>query len=103
MAKWCSDNNLRLNTVKTKEFIVDFKRRRGNTHTPVHINGTLVEWVTSFNFLGILLILLVIFLLRIAACPHRVNSGLPACLPALGSQLRVLGLLVLKGTLHFLL
>ena len=52
LAEWCASNNLDLNTKKTKELIVDF-RKNGGTHTPIHINGTEVERVTSFKFLGV--------------------------------------------------
>ncbi|XP_065813064.1 uncharacterized protein [Labrus bergylta] len=47
-----ADNNLLLNTSKTKEIIVDFRRERGSTHNPIHINGMAVERVSSFKFLG---------------------------------------------------
>ncbi|KAF0026073.1 hypothetical protein F2P81_020810 [Scophthalmus maximus] len=52
LAAWCADNNLLLNTSKTKELIVDFRRKRGSTHNPIHINGMAVERVSSFKFLG---------------------------------------------------
>ena len=52
LAEWCAGNNLALNTKKTKELIVDFRKKAG-THTPIHINGTEVERVTSFKFLGV--------------------------------------------------
>uniref|UniRef100_A0A3Q3GWF6 Reverse transcriptase domain-containing protein n=1 Tax=Labrus bergylta TaxID=56723 RepID=A0A3Q3GWF6_9LABR len=52
LAAWCADNNLLLNTSKTKEIIVDFRRERGSTHNPIHINGMAVERVSSFKFLG---------------------------------------------------
>ena len=37
-AKWLADNDLALNTKKTKELIVDFKRTKGGTHTPPSIS-----------------------------------------------------------------
>lgn len=43
LAAWSEDNNLTLNTSKTKELIVDF-RKNAVTHPPTHING-----VTSFK------------------------------------------------------
>ena len=52
LAEWCSDNNLALNTKKTKELIVDFRKKAG-THIPIHINGMEVERVASFKFLGV--------------------------------------------------
>ncbi|KAK3555163.1 hypothetical protein QTP86_010050 [Hemibagrus guttatus] len=52
LVAWCADNNLLLNTSKTKELIVDFRREKGRTHDPTHINGMAVECVSSFKFLG---------------------------------------------------
>lgn len=46
----CADNNLVLNTSKTKELIVDLRRRRSNLQ-PVCINVEWVETVSSFRFL----------------------------------------------------
>lgn len=48
---WCEANNLVLNTSKTKELIVDFRRRKSDLQ-PICINGEDVERVTSFKFLG---------------------------------------------------
>uniref|UniRef100_A0A9J7Z323 Alkylated DNA repair protein AlkB homologue 8 N-terminal domain-containing protein n=1 Tax=Cyprinus carpio carpio TaxID=630221 RepID=A0A9J7Z323_CYPCA len=47
-----SNNNLLLNTSKTKELIVDFRKKKGSMHDPIHINGMVVERVSSFKFLG---------------------------------------------------
>ncbi|TWW68215.1 hypothetical protein D4764_19G0000130 [Takifugu flavidus] len=52
LATWCHNNNLLLNTNKTKELVLDF-RRKADIHPPVHINGVAVERVSSFKFLGI--------------------------------------------------
>ncbi|KAL0147888.1 hypothetical protein M9458_056809, partial [Cirrhinus mrigala] len=52
LASWCTDNNLLLNTTKTKELIVDFRKGRRGSHEPIHINGMAVEPVSSFKFLG---------------------------------------------------
>ncbi|KAK3535342.1 hypothetical protein QTP70_009354 [Hemibagrus guttatus] len=52
LVTWCADNNLLLNTSKTKELIVDFRREKGRMHDPIHINGMAVERVYSFTFLG---------------------------------------------------
>ena len=49
---WCQENNLTLNFNKTKEMIVDFRKQQ-REHSPVHINGTVVEKVESFKFVGI--------------------------------------------------
>jgi len=51
---WYAINNLALNTGKTKEIIVYFRKSKRCTHAPIHINGTEVERVSSFSFLGVL-------------------------------------------------
>ena len=53
LAAWCAGNNLVLNTTKTKELIVDFRKSKACIHTPIHINGAEVERVTNFKFLGV--------------------------------------------------
>ncbi|KAI4883522.1 hypothetical protein NFI96_005237, partial [Prochilodus magdalenae] len=53
LAAWCDDNNLVLNTQKTKEVIVDFRKSRNQAHTPIHISGAEVECVYNFKFLGV--------------------------------------------------
>ncbi|TWW76326.1 hypothetical protein D4764_13G0009880, partial [Takifugu flavidus] len=52
LATWCHNNNLLPNTNKTKELVLDFRRKTG-IHPPIHINGAAVEHVSSFKFLGI--------------------------------------------------
>jgi hypothetical protein len=49
---WCQDNNLSLNVIKTKEMIVDYRKRR-TEHAPILIDGPVVEQVESFKFLGV--------------------------------------------------
>uniref|UniRef100_A0A8K9XHI6 Reverse transcriptase domain-containing protein n=1 Tax=Oncorhynchus mykiss TaxID=8022 RepID=A0A8K9XHI6_ONCMY len=49
---WCQEKNLTLNVNKTKEMIVDFRKQQ-REHPPIHINGTVVERVVSFKFLGV--------------------------------------------------
>ena len=49
-AAWCQDNNFSLNVSKTKELIVDYRKRRAE-QAHIHINGAEVEWVQSFKFL----------------------------------------------------
>lgn len=49
---WCRENNLLLNTTKTKELIIDF-RRKGTNIRPLFIIGDCVERVSEFKFLGI--------------------------------------------------
>ncbi|KAI3373857.1 hypothetical protein L3Q82_022429 [Scortum barcoo] len=38
LTSWCQDNNLQLNVSKTKELIVDFRRRQREEHAPLSIN-----------------------------------------------------------------
>ncbi|KAI3351101.1 hypothetical protein L3Q82_005670 [Scortum barcoo] len=47
------NNNLVLNTSKTKEVIVDYRRSRRTEHTPLLIHGEAVERVNNIKFLGI--------------------------------------------------
>ncbi len=53
LTSWCQDNCLFLNMSKTKELIVDFKKRQQRPYTPLMISGTLVERVSSFMYLGV--------------------------------------------------
>ncbi len=47
------DNCLSLNVSKTKELIVDFRKRQQQPYTPLMISGTPVERVSSFKYLGV--------------------------------------------------
>ena len=49
---WCQDNNLSLIVSKTKELIVDYRKRRSE-QAPINIDGAVVERVESFKFLGV--------------------------------------------------
>ncbi|CAM4735488.1 unnamed protein product [Leuciscus chuanchicus] len=51
LAVWCSYNNLELNTLKTVEMIMDF-RRKPPALPPLTIMNSTVEAVESFRFLG---------------------------------------------------
>ncbi|XP_067084753.1 uncharacterized protein [Osmerus mordax] len=50
LSTWCSTNNLSL-TFKTKEVVVDFRRKRTDL-AQVYINGDTAERVKDFRFLG---------------------------------------------------
>jgi hypothetical protein len=51
LVEWCDNNNLLLNPSKTKEIVVDFRKKK--THlTPLMINGENIERVSCFKFLG---------------------------------------------------
>ncbi|KAK3566541.1 hypothetical protein QTP86_034045 [Hemibagrus guttatus] len=49
LSAWCSMNNLTLNAKKTKELIVDFRKSNNIRHSPIYINESEVESVSSFN------------------------------------------------------
>ena len=49
--KWCNENNLLLNVSKTKELIFDFRKHQ-QTHNPLDIDGTHVDIVHSYKYLG---------------------------------------------------
>ncbi len=53
LTSWCQDNCLSLNVSKTKELIVDFKKRQQRPYTPLMISETPVERVSSFKYLGV--------------------------------------------------
>jgi len=50
---WCQ--SLMLNVTKTKELILDFRRtqQQQRTDTPLRINGTAVERVSNYRYLGV--------------------------------------------------
>ncbi len=48
LTSWCQDNCLSLNVSKTKELIVDFRKRQQRPYTPLMISGTLWRgWAAS--------------------------------------------------------
>ena len=49
---WCKDNKLLLNTDKTKELIIDFRKKKDPIH-PVIIDNKQIEQVVSYKYLGI--------------------------------------------------
>ena len=53
LAVWCTENNVLVSVNKTKELIVDFRKKEAKTHTPVYISGAKMEQVNSFKSLGI--------------------------------------------------
>ncbi len=53
LTSWCQDNCLSLNVSKSKELIVDFRKRQQRPYTPLMISGTPVERVSSFKYLGV--------------------------------------------------
>ena len=53
LTQWCSHNNLDLNTTKTKEMIIDFRRARRVEHSALCVRGEEVERVDCFTYLGV--------------------------------------------------
>ena len=51
LINWCGENNLELNVNKTKEMIVDFRRKKSPL-SPLWIDGKTVEIVQHVKFLG---------------------------------------------------
>jgi hypothetical protein len=47
---WCQENNLSFNVSKTKEMIMDFRKKQ-REHPHIHIDETVVEKVESLKFL----------------------------------------------------
>eukprot|EP00061_Rhincodon_typus_P002308 g17154.t1 len=53
LVTWCNENDLFHNVGKTKELIINF-RKKGAEHTlPIYISGTEVERVKSIKFLRV--------------------------------------------------
>ncbi|KAI3352203.1 hypothetical protein L3Q82_005166 [Scortum barcoo] len=52
-ADWCLRNNLQINAGKTKELVVDFCRRSHSLPAPVSIQGTDIDTVKSYKYLGV--------------------------------------------------
>lgn len=52
LSAWCGDNDLNLNTKKTKELIMDVRKKKVQ-HMGLSIGGEEVERVSSFGFLGV--------------------------------------------------
>ncbi|KAK2157151.1 hypothetical protein NP493_1902g00003 [Ridgeia piscesae] len=50
LISWCSENNLELNVNKTKQMIVDFRRKKSSPLSPLLIDGRTVEIVQYFKF-----------------------------------------------------
>ena len=52
LAGWCQNNNLSLNVTKTKEIIVDYRKRRTD-YAHILIDGAVVEQFGSFKLLAV--------------------------------------------------
>jgi hypothetical protein len=51
LAVWCQDTNLSLNVIRTKELIVDYRKRR-TEHAPILIDGAVAARVESFKLVS---------------------------------------------------
>ena len=51
---WCDQNKLLLNTDKTKELIIDFRNKKEPV-IPLTINGTEIEQVSQYKYLGVII------------------------------------------------
>jgi hypothetical protein len=58
LTMWCQDNNLSLNGIKTKEIIVDYRKKR-TEHAPILIDGAVAEQV------------------QVSWCPHHQQNLFP--------------------------
>ena len=52
LVTWCDENNLKLNTTKTQELIVDFRKNKTVLPPPLTIKGENISQVQSAKFLG---------------------------------------------------
>ncbi len=52
LAEWCGTNNLSLNVEKTKEVVLDFRRRKSIDHPPLTINSSTVRESAALNSWG---------------------------------------------------
>eukprot|EP00061_Rhincodon_typus_P010259 g34421.t1 len=53
LATWPNENNIFLNVGKTKELIIDFRKKGGGVHAPIYNNGIEVKRVEIFKFHGV--------------------------------------------------
>eukprot|EP00061_Rhincodon_typus_P005445 g24967.t1 len=51
---WCNENNLSRYIGKTKELIIDFRKKVGE-HIPIYINSAEVDRVDNVKFLGVMI------------------------------------------------
>ena len=51
LVNWCDENNLKLNTSKTQEVIIDFRKKRDPV-PPLIIKGEVIKQVSHAKFLG---------------------------------------------------
>ena len=52
LIQWSADNNILLNSSKTKEIIIDFRKKRLEETQPIIIENAKVDIVDNFKYLG---------------------------------------------------
>ena len=50
--EWCDRHHLQLNVAKTKEIVIDFRKRTVVDHAPLCIHDSAVEQVSEYKYLG---------------------------------------------------
>ena len=51
---WCDDNFLLLNVSKTKELVIDFRKKKNVPIIPVKMKGVDIEMVDTYKYLGVI-------------------------------------------------
>ena len=74
--EWCDENHLVLNTNKTKEIVIDFRKKKVHEPDPIVIKGTQVERVETHKYLGVIFDSKLNFSANTEAILKRVNPRL---------------------------
>jgi len=53
--EWTEQNHLRLNVSKTREMVIDFRRKKRTPSQPLLIRGEVVEEVEDYKYLGVVI------------------------------------------------
>ncbi|KAM4544613.1 delta-sarcoglycan isoform 2-T2 [Odontesthes bonariensis] len=53
--EWSEQNHLRLNVSKTREMVIDFRRKKKTPSQPLKIKGEVVEEVEDYKYLGVVI------------------------------------------------
>ena len=53
--EWCENNFLLLNVSKTKELVIDFRRKKKSQVVPIQMKGADIEIVDSYKYLGVVI------------------------------------------------
>ena len=52
---WCEENFLLLNVSKTKELVIDFRKKKNVPISPVQMKGVDIEMVDTYKYLGVII------------------------------------------------